>query len=196
LPKNNLFKIGVAVAAAGVGAVLAITSVFAHTTTPTTSGHSIIGSIVKAEVAASFPFFTADAAPNALTTEQANDVEEAAELAAKIAAEQAELAAKQAAAAAEAAAEAAEAAPSACVAADQTEDTAERAADMAEDAAEKTNGNESPAEDAAEKAARQATDGSEDATEVKCEPAAAVKTFVTWSGAHHSDGGRHHGGRD
>jgi hypothetical protein len=189
LPKNNIFKIGVAVAAAGVGAFLAITSVFAHTTTPTSSDHSIVGSIVKAEVAASFPFFTADAAPNGLTTEQANDAEEAAELAAKIAAE-------QAAAAAEAAAEATEAAPSACVAADQTEDAAEKAADKGEDAAEKANGAESPAEDAAEKSARQATDGPEDASEVKCEPAAAVKTFATWSGAHHSEGGRHHGGRD
>ena len=78
LPKNNLFKIGVAVAAAGVGAILAITSVFAHAT-PTTSGHSIVGSIVRADVAASFPFFTADTAPNALTTEQTNDAEEAAD---------------------------------------------------------------------------------------------------------------------
>ena len=95
MPKNNLFKIGVAVAAAGVGAVLAITSVFAHTAAPATSGHSIVGSIVKAEVAASHPFFTPDAAPTGLTTEQANDAEEAAELAAKIAAEQAELAASR-----------------------------------------------------------------------------------------------------
>jgi hypothetical protein len=147
-PKNNLFKIGVAVAAAAVGAILATTSVFAHAT-PTTAGYSIVGSIVKAEVAASFPLFTADAAPNVLATEQINDAEEAAELAAKIAAEQAELAAKLAAAAA---AEAAEAAPSACVAADQTEDAAEKAADKAEDAAEKTGGTETPAEDTAEKA--------------------------------------------
>ena len=49
MPKNNLFKIGVATAAAAVGAVLAITSVFAHSA-PATSGHSIVGSIVKAEV--------------------------------------------------------------------------------------------------------------------------------------------------
>ena len=192
MPKNNLFKIGVAVAAAAVGAILAITSVFAHAT-PTTAGHSIVGSIVKAEVAASFPLFTADAAPNVLATEQTNDAQEAAELAAKIAAEQAELAAKLAAAAA---AEAAEAAPSACVAADQTEDAAEKAADKAEDAAEKTSGTESPAEDTAEKTAKQATDGPEDTTEVKCGPAAAVKTVAAESGNHHSEGGKHHGGRD
>ena len=194
MPKNNLFKIGVAVAAAGVGAVLAITSVFAHTTTPITSGHSIVGSIVKAEVAASFPFVTMDSAPTALTTEQTNDAEEAAELAAKIAAEQAELAAKQAAAAAEAAAEAAEAAPSACVAADQTEDAAEKAADKAEDASEKANGTESPAEDAAEKAARQATDGPEDASEVKC-AGASLKAFAATFGGHH-DSTNHHGWHD
>lgn len=195
MPKNNLFKIGVAVAAAAVGAILAITSVFAHAT-PTAAGHSIVGSIVKAEVAASFPFFAADAASNVLTVEQANDAEEAAELAAKIAAEQAEVAAKQAAAAAAAAEEAAEAAPSACVAADQTEDAAEKATDKAEDAAEKTGVTEGPAEDTAEKAARQATDGPEDSTEVKCAPAATVKTFATESGNHHFDGGEHQGGRD
>jgi hypothetical protein len=104
VPKNNLFKIGVATAAAAVGAVLAITSVFAHSA-PATSGHSIVGSIVKAEVAASFPVFTADAAPNTITDEQTTDTEEAAELAAALAAQQAELAAKQAAEAAEKAAE-------------------------------------------------------------------------------------------
>ncbi|HEV2027280.1 MAG TPA: hypothetical protein VGS16_01955 [Candidatus Dormibacteraeota bacterium] len=104
MPRNNLFKIGVATAAAAVGAVLAITSVFAHSA-PTASGHSIVGSIVKAEVAASFPVFTADTAPNTITDEQAMDTEEAAELAAALAAQQAELAAKQAAEAAELAAE-------------------------------------------------------------------------------------------
>ena len=96
MPRNNLFKMGVAMAAAAVGAVLAITSVFAHSA-PTTSGHSIVGSIVRAEVAASFPMFTADAAPNTITDEETTDAEEAAE----IAAEQAELAAEQAAQAAE-----------------------------------------------------------------------------------------------
>ena len=104
MPKNNLFKIGVATAAAAVGAVLAITPVFAHSA-PTTSGHSIVGSIVKAGVSASFPVFTADPAANTITDEQATDAEEAAELAAAIAAQQAELAAKQAAEAAEKAAE-------------------------------------------------------------------------------------------
>jgi hypothetical protein len=109
VPKSNLIKIGVATAAAAVGAVLAITSVFAHSA-PTTSGHSIVGSIVKAEVAASFPVFSADAAPTTITNEQATDAEEAAEQAAAIAAQQAELAAKQAAEAAEKAAEQAAAA--------------------------------------------------------------------------------------
>jgi hypothetical protein len=104
VPRNNLFKIGLATAAAAVGAVLAITSVFAHSA-PTTSGHSIVGSLIRAEVVASFPVFTADKAPNTITDEQATDAEEAAELAAAIAAQQAELAAKQAAEAAEKAAE-------------------------------------------------------------------------------------------
>jgi phosphate/sulfate permease len=167
VPRSNLFKIGVATAAAAVGAILAITSVFAHTT-PTTTGHSLVGSIVKAEIAASFPTFTMDPAPNAVTNEQAQDAIEAAALAAKIAAQQAaELAAKQAALAAKQAEEAAEAAPNACQIADQAEDVAENAADKLEDAAEKTNGTESPIEDANEKAARQAADKLE-APEVKC----------------------------
>ena len=164
MPRSNLFKIGVATAAAAVGAILAITSVFAHTT-PTTTGHSLVGNIVQAEIAASFPTFTMDPAPNAVTNEQAQDAIEAAALAAKIAAQEAaELAAKQAALAAKQAALAAQAAPNACVVADQAEDTAEKAADKTEDIAEKTIGTESPAEDAAEKAA----DKLEDAGEVKC----------------------------
>jgi phosphate/sulfate permease len=100
MSRNNLFKFGVAAAAAGVGAILAITSVFAHSS-PTASGHSIVGSIVKAEVAAGFPLVNFDAAPNTVIDEQAADAEEAAELAAAIAAQQAEQAAEQAAQAAE-----------------------------------------------------------------------------------------------
>jgi hypothetical protein len=164
VPRSNLFKIGVATAAAAVGAILAITSVFAHTT-PTMSGHSLVGSIVKAEITASFPTFTMDPAPTTITDEQAQDAIEAAALAAKIAAQEAaELAAKQAALAAKQAEEAAEAAPNACQIADQGEDTGEKGADKTADIAEKTNGTESPAEDAAEKAA----DKLEDAGEVKC----------------------------
>jgi hypothetical protein len=167
VPRSNLFKIGVATAAAATGALLALTSVFAHTT-PTVSGHSLVGSIVQAEIAASFPTFTMDPAPNAITDEQAQDAIEAADLAAKIAAQEAaELAARQAALAAKQAEEAAEAAPNACQVADQAEDLAENSADRIEDAAEKTNGTESPAEDAAEKIARQAADKLE-APEVKC----------------------------
>jgi Skp family chaperone for outer membrane proteins len=109
VPKNNMFKMGVATAAAAVAAILAITSVFAHTA-PSTSGRSVVGTLVNAAHAASFPLFANEAAPNTLSDEQAQDEEEAAELAAKIAAEQQELAAQKAEQAAEAAAEAAEAA--------------------------------------------------------------------------------------
>lgn len=187
MPRSNLLKIGVAVAAAGVGAILAITSVFAHSTTPTTGGHSIVGGIVKAEVAASFPFVTFDSAPNTVTNEQAKDADEAAELAAKIAAEQAELAAKQAAAAATAAGP--------CVAADQSEDAGEKAADMTGDAAESTSGTESATEVATEKAAWKATDGSEDLSEVKC-AGASPKAFAASFGGRHAEGSSHHGGHD
>ena len=174
MPKSNLFKIGVATAAAAVGAVLAFTSVFAHTT-PTTTGRSMVGTIVNAATGASFVSFN-DTAPTTLSIEQDQDAIEAAELAARIAAEQAELAAKLAAEQAE---EAAEAAAATCVAADRTEDTAERAPDQSEDTAE-TSATESASEDAAEMAARQATDKPEDASEVKCAGAE--------SGTHHSDG--------
>jgi len=111
VPKNNMFKIGVATAAAAVCAILAITSVFAHTT-PSSNGRSVVGTLANAARAASFPLLANEAAPNTLSDEQAQDEEEAAELAAKMAAEQqelaAKLAAKQAEQAAEAAAEAAE----------------------------------------------------------------------------------------
>ena len=90
MPRTNLFKIGIATAAAAVGAALAITSVFAHST-PSTAGHSVVGSIVKAAHAASFPAFANDPVPNAVTA--------AAELKAEAAEAAAELAAEQAAAA-------------------------------------------------------------------------------------------------
>ena len=174
MPKNSWFKIGVATAAAAVGAILAISSVFAHTTPPP-AGRSVVGTIVNAATGAGLVSFN-DQAPTTLTVEQDTDAIEAAELAAKIAAEQAELAAKLAAEQAE---EAAEAAAAACTAADQTEDTSERAGDQTEDSAEKTNGTESATEDSAEQAARQATDKTEDTSEVKCAGA---------EGDHHSDG--------
>ncbi|HXM38064.1 MAG TPA: hypothetical protein VN908_05310 [Gemmatimonadales bacterium] len=110
MPRNNMFKIGVATAAAAVGAILAITSVFAHSA-PSTGGISLVGSIVGAASDSSIPDmdFTAS---NQIIAEQEQDAAEAAALAAKIAAEQqkeaAELAAKQAALAAKQAAEAAE----------------------------------------------------------------------------------------
>jgi hypothetical protein len=120
VPRNNMFKIGVATAAAAAGAILAITSVFAHSA-PTTSRASLVGSIVNAANGATMTKadFTVS---NAVIAEQDQDAAEAAALAAKIAAEQqqaaAELAAEQAAQAAELAAEAAEAA-------ETDEDTAE-----------------------------------------------------------------------
>jgi len=162
VPRKTLFKIGLATAAAAVAAILAITSAFAHGT-PTTTGRSMVGTIVNAATGATLVSFE-DQAPTALTDEQTADAIEAAELAAKIAAEQAELAAKLAAQQAE---EAAEATPNACVAADQVEDATEKAADQKEDTAEKTNGSESATEDSTEKTSAQATDKAE-APEVAC----------------------------
>jgi hypothetical protein len=178
VPSTRLFKIGLATAAAAVAAIMAITVASAHGT-PTTTGRSMVGTIVNAATGASLVSFE-DAAPNTISAEQEQDAIEAAELAAKIAAEKAALAAKLAAEQAE---EAAEAAATPCVAADQAEDTTEKAADMAEDSAEKTNGTESASEDSAEQAARQATDKPEDAAEVKC---AGAETATR-----HSDGDSH-----
>jgi hypothetical protein len=105
VPRKNLFKIGVATAAAAVGAVLAFMSVFAHSTT--TTGTSLVGSIVGHANSLGIPAdFTIR---NMAIAEQEQDAQEAAELAAKIAAAQQALAAKQAALAAQQAAEAAEA---------------------------------------------------------------------------------------
>ena len=163
MPRKTIFKIGLATAAAAVAAIMAITSAVAHGT-PTTTGRSLVGTIVNSATGAGAVAFE-DPAPTMLTVEEDQDAIEAAELAAKIAAEQAELAAKLAAEKAE---EAAEAAAAACTSADQTEDTAERAADQSEDSAEQTNGTESASEDSAEQAARQAADTPEDASEVKC----------------------------
>lgn len=173
MPKSNFFKIGVATAAAAVGAILAFTSVFAHAA-PTTTGRSMVGTIVNAATGASFVAFN-DTAPTTVTDEQDQDAIEAAELAARIAAEQAALAAKLAAERAE---EAAEAAANSCVVADQSEDSAERAPDQSEDTTE-TSATESATEDSAEMAARQATDKTEDTSEVRCAVAEEE---------HHSDG--------
>ena len=169
MPKSSLVKIGVATAAAAVGAILAFTSVFAHTPS-TTTGRSIAGTIVNAAVRASFVPVD-DPALTGLTNEQDQDAIEAAELAAERAALAAKLAAEQAE-------EAAEAAAATCVTADKTEDTSEKAADQSEDAAE-TGATESATEDSTEHAAQQATDKPEDTSEVKC---AGVE------GDHHSDG--------
>lgn len=100
MPRTNLLKIGIATAAAAIGAALAITSVFAHST-PTTH-KSLVSSIVSAAHAASLPVFANDPVPNAQT--------DAAELKAEAAEAAAELAAEQAAAAAKAAKKAAESA--------------------------------------------------------------------------------------
>jgi septal ring factor EnvC (AmiA/AmiB activator) len=110
VPRKTMFKIGLATAAAAVAAIMAITSAFAHGT-PTTTGRSMVATIVNTAVGAGLTS-NDSIAPTTVTDEQAEDAVEAAELAAKIAAEQqqeaAELAAKQAALAAEQAAEAAE----------------------------------------------------------------------------------------
>jgi hypothetical protein len=166
VPRNTRLKIGLATAAAAVGAILAITSAFAHGT-PTTSGRSIVATIVNTAAGASM---TANdtVASNTLSDEQTTDAIEAAELAAKIAAEQAALAAKQAALAAEEAAEAPPVPPTACQAGDKIEDTNEKAADLLEDAGEKAGTVvESANEDALEKTAAQAAETTE-GTEVKC----------------------------
>jgi len=90
---------------------MAITSAFAHGT-PTTTGRSIVATIVNTASGAGLTS-NDSVAPTTVTDEQAQDGVEAAELAAQIAAEQqqeaAELAAEQAALTAEQAAEAAEA---------------------------------------------------------------------------------------
>jgi hypothetical protein len=180
VPRNTTLKIGLATAAAAVGAILAITSAFAHGT-PTTTGRSLVGTIVNTAAGAAMTS-NDSVASTTVSDEATSDAIEAAELAAKIAAEQAAAAAAAAAKAAEEAAEATP--PTACVAADQAEDTAEKAADQTEDAAEKTNGSESATEDSNEKTAAQATDTPEDATEVPCPGA---------EGDHHSEGAGHEG---
>ena len=158
MPRKTLFKIGLASAAAAVGAIMAITSAFAHGT-PTMTSRSIVTTIVNTAAGAGLTS-NDSIASNAVTDEQSQDAIEAAELAAKIAAEKAQLAAELAAQQAE---EAAEAAPSACVAADQAEDTAEKAADQTEDAAER--------------AAKKATDTPEDAAETPCPGAEGENHF-------------------
>ena len=157
MPSRKAFKIGAATLAATVGVIFAITSVFAHST-PSSSGSSIVGSIVKAATLASFPVFTTDPAATTLTDEQDQDAIEAAEAAAALAAEQAKEAAERAAELA------AQQAAAACKTTDQPEDVAERSADQAEDASEVKGSAGDAAEDAAEKAA----DKTEDAAEPKC----------------------------
>jgi hypothetical protein len=178
-----VFKIGAALAAATVGVILAIATVFAHSAAPTT-GHSVVGGVV-AHAGLSAPAEIAkDPFSNLLITEQETDAQEAAELAAKIAAEQAALAAKLAALKAAAAADP-------CLAADANEDATEKANEKTEDAAEKAN----PAlETANEDATEKANEKAEDSTEVKCAGSGATKakTFATFaSGTHHSEG-KHH----
>ena len=84
MPRKTVFKIGLASAAAAVAAVLAITSALAHGT-PTTTGRSMVGTIVNAATGATLVSFE-DQAPTTVTDETTQDAEEAAELAAAIAA--------------------------------------------------------------------------------------------------------------
>jgi hypothetical protein len=107
VPRNNMFKIGVAGAAAAVGAILAISTVFAHSA-PSTGGTSLVGGIVSAANGAASLDFSNDPVSNQITVEADEDAAEAAALAAKQAQEAAELAAKLAAQQAAEAAEAAE----------------------------------------------------------------------------------------
>jgi hypothetical protein len=170
-------------AAAAVGAILAISTVFAHSTPAT--HRSLVSSIVSAAHAASFPVIANEPVPNAVIDKQIARALTAEELAAKIAAEQAELAAKLAALKAAAAADP-------CVAADADEDAKEKAAEKTEDAAEKANGTESPEEDAAEKANEKIEDAAEKAN---CPGLGAtkLKAFATFaSGDHHFEGRHHH----
>ena len=165
MPSRKAFKIGAATLAATVGVIFAITSVFAHST-PSSSGSSIVGSIVKAATLASFPVFTTDPAATTLTDEQDQDAIEAAEAAAALAAEQQKEAAEKAAELA------AQQAAAACKATDQPEDVAERTADQTEDKSETptTSGDEETANpaDQTEDAAEKAADKTEDAAEPKC----------------------------
>ncbi len=174
MPNRKAFKIGAATVAATVGVIFAITSVAAHST-PSSSGKSIVGNIVEAARAASFPAFSTDKAPNTVTDEQDQDAIEAAAAAAALAAKQQEEAAGRAAALA------AQQAATACKATDQPEDAAERAADKTEDAAEVKGSAGDQAEDAAEKAA----DKTEDAAEPKCHVAAQTEKVVGgWNWKH------------
>src|SRR6202521_5691743 len=105
VPRKTVFKIGLATAAAAVGAILAITSAFAHGT-PTTTGRSLVGTIVNTAAGAAMTS-NDSVASTTVSDEATSDAIEAAELAAKIAAEQAAAAAAAAAKAAEEGAEAA-----------------------------------------------------------------------------------------
>ena len=59
MPRTNVLKLGLATGAAIAGAILAITSVAAHSTQATTVHHSsksVIGSLLEAANSASLPF--------------------------------------------------------------------------------------------------------------------------------------------
>jgi cobalamin biosynthesis protein CobT len=177
LQKNNVFKIGAATVAAAAGAILAITSVGAHTGSVAVRTDSMAVHVAKA------PALTGKSAIASMIAGL-----EAKEAAIKLAAAQkkaALLAARLAKLKADAAAEAAEAdqTPTACQLADQAEDANEKLARQAAEAAEhaaETTGTEDAAAEAAEKAAEaaeKATDATEDSTtEVKCPATGQTET--------------------
>lgn len=172
MPRTNVLKLGLATGAAIAGAILAITSVAAHSTQATTvhqGSKSTIGSLLEAANSASLPFVAPEPALNGVRDSMETEAEaDAAELLAEQQKEAAEAAAKAAAAAAKAAEEAAElAAQPACVATDQAEDPIEKAAAKAAEAAEAAEPTTAAA-DLTEDTAEKATDLAEDKTEVPC----------------------------
>jgi colicin import membrane protein len=166
VPRTNLLKLGAASGAALAGVILAITSVAAHSTQASTlhqSGKSVVGTVIQAARAASFPLFQPEAplsaSSNSIELETEADAAELLEAQQKAAAE---AAAEAAAAAAKAAEEVAEDTPPACAAVDNPEDVTEKA--EAAEAAEPTTEAADQTEDATEKA----NDQTEDKGEAPC----------------------------
>lgn len=174
MQKNNLFKIGAATVAAAAGAILAITSVGAHT-----------GSVALRTDSLAVHAAKASALNGKSTISSMIAGLEAKEAAIKLAAAQKKAALLAAKLKAEAAAEAAEAdaAPTACQVAEQAEDANEKLARQAAEAGEQaaeTTGTEDATAEAAEKAAEaaeKAADALEDSTtEVKCPETGQTET--------------------
>ncbi len=171
MPRSNVLRLGFATGAAIAGAILAITSVAAHSTQASTvhqSGKSVVGSLIEAANRASVPFVAPDPLISIRAEVELEAEADAAELLAEQQKEAAEAAAAAAAAAAKAAEEAAEqAAQPACVAKDQGEDPGEKTLAQAAEAAEGAEPT-TEAADQTEDTAERATDVAEDKLEVPC----------------------------